>query len=237
MAPISERRERERAERHQLIIDAARDLAEAEGWDAVTTRRLAGIVEYSQPVLYSHFDGKDAIIRAVALQGFDRLADGLRRLRLAHADPEPGDSGPDGELSALRGACLAYLEFAATRPATYQAMFLMPTDIKFASDQTPPQLRACFDEFVAVIPPGTPHRELSAEVLWSALHGLATLAAAGRIPPDWQDQRIDVLLPAFSRLPRGPGIPAGDSQASHDETPVAVAGPGGSGPRPRRWRR
>ena len=61
---ITERRRRERADRHALIIASARNLAEAEGWEAVTTRRLAELVEYSQPVLYSHFDGKDAIVRA-----------------------------------------------------------------------------------------------------------------------------------------------------------------------------
>ena len=40
----------------------------------MTTRRLAELVEYSQPVLYSHFDGKDAIVRAVAIEGFADLA-------------------------------------------------------------------------------------------------------------------------------------------------------------------
>lgn len=181
----STRRERERASRHQLIIDAARDLAEAEGWDAVTTRRLAAVVEYSQPVLYSHFDGKDAIVRAVAMQGFARLFGVLRRARLEHVG-----QGPD----ALRAVCLAYLDFAAENPAVYQAMFVMPTDVKFASEDTPAELRVGFEELVSVVPPGSPHRELAAEVLWSALHGLATLAASGRIPPGWQDQRIDVLL-------------------------------------------
>jgi hypothetical protein len=34
-----------------LIITTARKLAEAEGWDAVTTRRLSSQIEYSQPVL------------------------------------------------------------------------------------------------------------------------------------------------------------------------------------------
>src|ERR1700749_1174400 len=96
MAPPSTRRERAHAERHQQIIDAARDLAEAEGWDAVTTRRLAAIVEYSQPVLYSHFDGKDAIVRAVALQGVRALAGSLRRVRLRHASPGPvADARPE----------------------------------------------------------------------------------------------------------------------------------------------
>ncbi|MGI5269502.1 hypothetical protein ACQEUU_10150 [Nonomuraea sp. CA-218870] len=40
----------------------------------MTTRRPAERVEYSQPVLYSHFDGKDAIVSAVAVDGFAELA-------------------------------------------------------------------------------------------------------------------------------------------------------------------
>lgn len=47
--PIRMRREREQAER---------ELAEAEGWNAVTARYLATGIEYSQPVLYSHFQGQ-----------------------------------------------------------------------------------------------------------------------------------------------------------------------------------
>ena len=75
---IADRRERERAQRHERIIAAARQLAEAEGWDAVTTQQLADSIEYSQPVLYSHFENKDAIVAAVAVQGFAELADILR---------------------------------------------------------------------------------------------------------------------------------------------------------------
>src|SRR6478672_1548091 len=55
--PPRQRRERELAQRRQLIIESARELAEAEGWSAVTTRRLADKIEYSQPVLYQHFAG------------------------------------------------------------------------------------------------------------------------------------------------------------------------------------
>jgi AcrR family transcriptional regulator len=55
-------------------------LAEAEGWDAVTTRRLATEIESSQPVLYSHFKGKDAIMAAVAVQGFAELREAVRAL-------------------------------------------------------------------------------------------------------------------------------------------------------------
>jgi AcrR family transcriptional regulator len=182
-----DRRDRERAHRHRLIVTAARDLAESEGWEAVTTRRLAERVEYSQPVLYSHFDGKDAIVSAVALEGFTELAAHLRQARLA---------APDRPLRAVAGA---YLAFASERPALYQAMFVLPTDLTFASAQTPPPLRAGFAEFVDCFPPDEDRRELSAEVLWSALHGLAVLARNGRIPPGGQEERLDFLVARIAR--------------------------------------
>ncbi|MFF0112404.1 TetR/AcrR family transcriptional regulator [Streptomyces prasinus] len=191
MSVTRERRERERAQRHQLIITAARELAEAEGWEAVTTRRLAERVEYSQPVLYSHFSGKDAIVRAVAIDGFGELAAHLRRARSAAPEPR----------QALHAVCRAYLEFATERPALYQAMFVMPTDVKFAHAETPPPLRAAFDEFVGCFRPDDARRELFAEVVWSALHGMATLSAGGRIPPDGQEERLDFLITRFSDAP------------------------------------
>lgn len=197
MSAINERRERERAQRHQLIITAARELAEAEGWEAVTTRRLAERVEYSQPVLYSHFTGKNAIMSAVALDGFSELAAHLRRAR--QAAPELGQ--------ALRAVCRAYLEFATERPALYQAMFVLPTDLKFASTETPPPLRACFDEFVNCFSPDKERRELSAEVIWSALHGIAVLSDSGRIPPDGQEERVDFLVTQIADTPSGPTTP------------------------------
>lgn len=166
-----------------MIITAARELAEAEGWDAVTTRRLAEWIEYSQPVLYSHFDGKDAIMRAVAIQGFEELAGCLRQARLGADNSEP----------ELRAVCRAYLEFATQRPAIYQAMFVMPTDVKFANEETPAPLRASFEEFVSALPPGTEQPELTAEVTWSALHGMVVLAATKRIPPEGQAERVKVI--------------------------------------------
>ncbi|WP_405614513.1 TetR/AcrR family transcriptional regulator [Streptomyces sp. NBC_01508] len=216
MSAINERRERARAHRHQLIITAARELAETEGWEAVTTRRLAERVEYSQPVLYSHFNGKDAIVRAVAIDGFTELAAHLRHAR--HTAPEPGQ--------ALRAVCRAYLTFATERPALYQAMFVLPTDLKFASTETPPPLRACFDEFVNCFPPANKRRELFAEVTWSALHGMAVLSASHRIPSDGQEERLDFLITQI----------AGTHTAfasGHSSAPVAVPPTGAaSGPNP-----
>lgn len=193
---VRERRERDRASREQLIVTAARELAEAEGWDAVTTRRLAERVEYSQPVLYSHFAGKAGIVRAVALEGFGELAAELRRARTA---------APSAD-AALRAVAAAYQRFARSRPAVYDAMFVMPTDIPFAMPETPAAPRAAFAELLAALAPLAGNRDLETlgEVAWSALHGLAALARGNRLRPGHQQARLDLLAGHLAGRPVQP---------------------------------
>ncbi|MEV0700681.1 TetR/AcrR family transcriptional regulator [Saccharopolyspora sp. NPDC050389] len=183
---VRERKERERAERHRLIIESARELADAEGWDAVTTRRLAERVEYSQPVLYSHFNGKDAIIAAVAVEGIAELAAELIRARKGRRAPK----------AALRALAETYLGFAEERPALYEAMFVRPVDIPFGTEDSPAALREAFGEFVAVLEPLAGDRDLEtlAEVVWSALHGLAMLTRGDRLRASHQKARLDLLI-------------------------------------------
>jgi AcrR family transcriptional regulator len=193
---VRERRERDRASREQLIVTAARELAEAEGWDAVTTRRLAERVEYSQPVLYSHFAGKAGIVRAVALEGFGELADELRNARTA----APGAD------AALRAVADAYLRFAQSRPAVYDAMFVMPTDIPFGMPEAPAAPRAAFAELLAALAPlaGNRDPETLSEVAWSALHGLAALARGSRLRASHQQARLDLLADQLAGRPVQP---------------------------------
>ena len=133
---IEDRRERERAARRRLIITTARNLAEAEGWDAVTTRRLSTEIEYSQPVLYKHFTGMEQIADAIAIEGFGELAEVMRAAR----------SGGGAASDALTRIAHAYLDFARDNPAVYDAMFTRATTLRFAAADTPPQLAAAFAE-------------------------------------------------------------------------------------------
>ncbi|GAA0552603.1 TetR/AcrR family transcriptional regulator [Paractinoplanes ferrugineus] len=175
------RRQRDHAERERLIIAAARELAESDGWEGVTTRRLAERVEYSQPVLYTHFAGKDAIMAAVALQGFAELADELRTR------------------SGLAAVAAAYLDFAERSPALYDAMFSRAVDLPFATDETPPALRDGFDQLRRVVGAGEAGDDVLTEVLWSALHGLVTLTRGRRLPRELQEQRLARLVEMFTR--------------------------------------
>jgi AcrR family transcriptional regulator len=187
-----ERKERELAERRQVIINTAREMAEAEGWESVTTRRLADRIEYSQPVLYSHFDGKVAIVSAVALEGFGELAAILidARKRAGSRDAEP------------RAVISAYMEFARANPALYEAMFTLPVDLTFAQSNPGP-LHAGFVELREALAPLAGDRDLETftEVIWSSLHGLATLSAAGRLRPDFYEQRLATLIHQLSSTP------------------------------------
>jgi len=185
-----ERKERERAGRHQLIVSTARELAEAQGWDAVTTRKLAERIEYSQPVLYSHFRGKKEILGAVALEGITELGVALRA---AVAEQPAGRP-------AVAALARAYTDFATDSPALYDAMFSLDNGLPFATETTPAPLREAFQALLdPLAAQAGPDEEpgLFVETFWAALHGLVTLTRAGRLPADRIPSRITLLVNRF----------------------------------------
>ena len=184
---VQQRRERERAKRHELIIRTARELAEAEGWDAVTTRRLSERIEYSQPVLYSHFANKDAIVAAVAEEGFAELAAALEAARRKQVE----------RYDLLRAVADAYLGFAEANPALYDAMFTLDVGLRFAQPDSPPALLAGFAQLAATfeaLVEDPAEIGTFTEVAWAALHGLATLTRAGRLSDGNHAARVDLLI-------------------------------------------
>ena len=184
---IAERKGRERAEREARIVAAARVIAEREGWDAVTIRRLAEEIEYSQPVLYSHFENRDAIVAAVAVEGFREIAVALQEAA----------SESIGRRNALKNVALAYLAFAVRHPALYEAMFILPTNLRFAEAGTRPELRAAFEALAAVVTPFCVDVDDVTETFWAALHGLAELERSGRIRPSKRGERIALVVRAI----------------------------------------
>ena len=153
-------------------MHAARNLAESDGWATVTMRRLAGELGVTQPVLYSAFDSREALIDAVALSGFSDIAAAL----------EAVDVSP---MARMR----AYLDFAAAHPRVYEAMFTMPSGLPFAADDTPQPLHRAFSGIREAFPDADGTR---AEVAWSTLHGLATLQASGRLRASHVQARLDL---------------------------------------------
>ena len=185
---IAERKLRDRQARRAQIIHTARRIADSEGWPNVTVRRLSEEISYSQPVLYAHFGSREGIVTAVAIEGFQELGLAMEkaRARVTHG-------------SAIRSVADAYLKFAASSPALYEAMFSLSLSVPFGAAATPPELRFAFSQLQALFQGHNAHSEVLAELFWGNLHGIADLTRTRRLPPVRQKERVKTLVELFSR--------------------------------------
>ena len=187
---IAERKLRDKQARRAQIVTAARRIAELEGWPNVTVRRLADEISYSQPVLYAHFGSREGIVAAVAIEGFQELGLALEKVR------KRAKRG-----SAIASVANAYLEFAASYPALYEAMFSLSLTVPFGEAATPPELRFAFSQLLELFQQQTPTPEVLTELFWASLHGIAELTRTKRFPPSRQKERVKTLVQLFS-LPK-----------------------------------
>ena len=105
------RRERQRLENREGILKAALTIAERESWSAVTIRKIADEIDYTSPIIYQHFDNKEAALQALIEQGFNDLETSMRRALM--------DNDPETRLLALGRA---YLHFARDHRRLYELM-------------------------------------------------------------------------------------------------------------------
>src|SRR6476620_12296831 len=87
---INERQERDREAVRRAILDAARELFVAEGFQHVSIRKIAERIEYSPAAIYGYFPSKDDIFFALAEEGLRLLGDP----DAVHEDPQLKDAQP-----------------------------------------------------------------------------------------------------------------------------------------------
>src|ERR1700730_11086394 len=115
---VQERREREKKELKQEILDAARDLFVREGFENVSMRRIAEKIEYSPTTIYLYFEDKASLLFAICEETSARLA--KRMAALTKASPDP--------VKPLRGGCRAYVDFGLKYPNHYRVPFINHPD-------------------------------------------------------------------------------------------------------------
>jgi AcrR family transcriptional regulator len=184
---VAERKLRDKQARRAQILSAARRIAELEGWSNVTVRRLSDEISYSQPVLYAHFASRDAILAAVAIEGFQEIGLALEKAR------KQGKRGPTVESVAI-----AYLHFAASSPALYEVMFSLNLSVRFDDPTTPPELRFAFSQILELFQGRHQKPEVLAEMFWASLHGTAELTRTRRFPRSRQKERVKTLVELFT---------------------------------------
>ncbi|WP_201756637.1 TetR/AcrR family transcriptional regulator [Corallococcus silvisoli] len=171
---ISERKERQRAELREHILQVARDMVTKEGFAALSMRKLADAVEYAPATLYLHFENRDAIARALVVRGFQEL--------LARLEPAAAVDAPVERLSRL---AQAYLSFGLGHPETYRLVFMEDPRLSEALFQDTHEgagpksfalLVRTFEDLQAAgqTLDATPPERL-AEVFWAGLHGIISL--------------------------------------------------------------
>jgi AcrR family transcriptional regulator len=152
--------------RARQIVQAARQLLEQQGAQALTMRRLADRLGIRAPSLYKHLPDKAALEAAIIATGLEDLAATLQAAldTAVDADAEP--------LAALAGA---YRTFALAHPHLYRLM----TDQPLPRDRLPPGVEA---RAAAPLLQAAGDQDL-ARAVWAFAHGMVQLELARRFPP------------------------------------------------------
>ena len=181
-----------------LLREAARVLASA-GPEALSLRELARALGVSHNAPYKHFANRDALLAALATEGFRELtADGQE----AAANAPPGET--------MRARALAYIRFALRRPAVFKLMFSRDVSGR-AHAELSEAARTGFFALREAVAGGATDRGANDTALaaWAFVHGIAHLLvdrqipdvlAAGRAP----EELARAMMEAFGR-PRRAG--------------------------------
>jgi len=199
---VKERREREKLETRDLILEAARELFATQGYEGVSMRMVAERIEYSPTAIYVHFADKEELFRELCYQDFGRLAEVFQ-----------GPGVPSDPLERLKHVGRAYSEFGIHNPNHYKLMFMTPHPLTTLDERDRerkgnPEVDAyaflkqtvqqaidagCFRE-------GLKDADLISQTVWAAVHGVISLHIA-KCNESWMEwtpieQRVELMLDA-----------------------------------------
>jgi AcrR family transcriptional regulator len=178
---LKQRQEREREAVGRAILDAARDLFVAEGYQNVSIRKIAERIEYSPAAIYSYFASKDDIFFALAEEGF-------RLLAASATDSAPARN----PIEDVRRSFWHLYTFSKTHPEYFALMFLDRSVPRISRDwerfgfvrdmkrQVASRIQRAVDE--GAFPPGT-QPDVVFGVLLAAVHGASVMRLCDRMAP------------------------------------------------------
>jgi len=167
---VTEKRLKQKEEVRDSILHAAREIVLREGWQSVSIRKIADAIGYSLPVVYAHFESKDAILEEFVKLGFSMLNEVI-------ATAKSNSTLPQQQLNDI---AVAYFEFAFAKREYYQMMF----GLGMPSCERAKQIAEIGDFGSLVIntiqnihpPISDPEKvRLKFHTFWSILHGLTAI--------------------------------------------------------------
>jgi AcrR family transcriptional regulator len=202
---VIERREREKEEVRRKILTAARDLFASEGYERITMRRIADVIEYSATTIYNHFEDKDDLVHALCQEDFGRLFHHLQQT------PPPADP-----VEAVRQLGLAYARFGTSYPNHYRFMFMTPGKFESLGDKDRSPGEQAFGLLHAAVTAAieggyfrSADVDTVAQVLWASMHGAIALIITlqpqhwphAPAAPDLVEQVVDATIRGFLAAP------------------------------------
>ena len=201
---ISERKERDKQEMRQRIIDAAMYMFLEEGYNKTSIRNIAEAIEYSPATIYLYYKDKDELLYEVQRQAFDKLYDTFMQ---EASDPDP--------LVRLEQICKSYVRFGLANPELYDLMFIIraPMNVDEKIHQTNGKdcfqiVFDCLEECMVKNLVKFEDPRVAVISIWSMGHGLVSLQVRCRLKvldlaerdiPELLDRSIEAYLGIIKR--------------------------------------
>jgi AcrR family transcriptional regulator len=197
---VKERREREKSETRDKILDAARELFVTEGYEGVSMRRVAEKIEYSPTAIYVHFADKNELFHELCRLDFARLQEVMRSAEMP-ADP----------IERLRQIGRSYIQFGVRFPNHYVFMFMTPHLPQEPDEEDREIMGNPEEDAYAMLKwavqeainagcfrQGVQDAELVSQTLWASVHGVISLNIAKCKDPwvEWRplEDRAEMML-------------------------------------------
>lgn len=195
---VKERRQREKSEVRDKILDAARELFLAEGYEGVSMRKVADKIEYTPTTIYGYFEDKEDLFRQLCHEDFGKLAEVFQSAQIAE-DP----------VERLKQIGRLYIDFGLKYPNHYKLMFMTPHP-GVEPDETDQEVKGNPEKDAYAFLKLTVQQaidsgklreeyrdaELIAQTLWAAVHGVIALNIA-KCHDQWVEWRSVELRTEF----------------------------------------
>ena len=155
------------------MLAAGRRLLDQRDGDDISLREIAREVGVTAPSVYRYFPDKAALLRALAHEGLNELAETQRAASAA------AGGGRDGFTATGE----AYVAFAVHNPALFRLIYAHPP----RRDPMTPEwgsvsasMALLLETSAELAPPGDDGHDLALHS-WAVVHGLAMLVLAGQV--------------------------------------------------------
>lgn len=202
---ITERKEREKAEMRETILNAAREIVSSSGVDGISIRKIAGMIEYSPAIIYHYFKNKEEIVEILIEENYHKILAALSSFNTSDITPA----------EKLRESSKSFIMLAVQMEDAYKSIMLNNSETVLT--HTSVLQRGAVYERPAIAMlcrvlrelPGFNEKtdtqvELTAQIIWSLAFGLSLRLIVEQVD-DVQRQRLiehtaDFILSALKNV-------------------------------------